>query len=118
MSIFDPSADYLYFDGVEAVTFKSTSGQSVADTGVLTETETDTAVSYALQRAVTAKEIEDSGGVLRIGDVRWHIPNAEITPTVPKAGDRIVDANSASWRILIVDEHTLTSRWRCWCRQE
>lgn len=98
---FDPSTDFeTITDGLEAVTLNRR-GSSL-----------NVSITNALQRAVTTSEIEASNGQYTQGDVRWHMPAAEVT-TTPKIGDSIVDAGGTWWGVLTVQEATLSARWRC-----
>lgn len=99
---FDPSTDFEdVTDGLEAVTLLG-SGSS-------------TSVTKALQRAVSTKELEASDGKYRTDDTVWHLPFAEVA-TRPTLGNVIKDAAGLRWSILAVQEHTLSNRWRCVCR--
>jgi len=75
----------------------------------------DTAITSALQRAVATSEAEASDGRYLTGDVRWHVPFAEVAIR-PTPGDDIVDAAETYWKIIDVREDTLTRRWRLVCR--
>jgi hypothetical protein len=98
---FDPSTDFeTITDGLEAVTLNRRGSSS------------NVSVTNALQRAVTTSEVEASNGQYTQGDVRWHLPKAEVAAT-PKIGDSIVDAGDTWWVILTVQEATLSARWRC-----
>ncbi len=98
---FDPSIDFeTITDGLEAITLNRRGSSS------------NVSVTNALQRAVTTSEIEASNGQYTQGDVRWHLPVAEVAAT-PKIGDSIVDTGDSWWVILTVQEATLSARWRC-----
>lgn len=98
---FDPSTDFQdVTDGLEAVTLNRRRSSS------------NVSVAKALQRAVTTSEVEASDGQYIQGDVRWHLPVAEVAVT-PRTGDRIVDAAGAYWIVLTVQEATLRARWMC-----
>ena len=101
---FDPSTDFEDItDGLEAVTLTPRFSSST------------TAVTAALQRAVTTNEVQASDGKYLASDVRWHLPVAEVSSR-PALGTRIVDAGGTYWIILDVQEATLSRRWRCICR--
>ena len=98
---FDPSTDFEDItDGLEAVTLNRRGSSS------------NVAIEKALQRAVTTSEVAASDGQYTQGDVRWHLPIAEVADT-PKIGDSIVDAAGDDWVIMTVQDATLSSRWRC-----
>jgi hypothetical protein len=98
---FDPSTDFeTITDGLEPVTLNRRGSSA------------NVSIAKALQRAVTTGEVEASNGQYTQGDVRWHLPKAEVTDT-PKIGDSIVDAGGTYWAILTVQEATLSARWRC-----
>lgn len=75
----------------------------------------DTSVANALRRAISTREIVQSKGQWRQGDVRWHIYETQLT-SPPAMGSVIIDGNGTEWTVLAVDRETLDSRWRCWCR--
>ncbi len=98
---FDPSTDFeTITDGLEAVTLNRRGSSA------------DVSVTNALQRDVTTSEIAASDGQYTQGDVRWHLPAAEVSAT-PKIGDNIVDAAGDYWAVLNVQLATLSNRWRC-----
>lgn len=90
-------------DGLEAITLKRRGSSNDVD------------VTSALQRAITTKEAAASDGKYSTRDVRWHLPELEVT-TRPRLGDVILDVNSDRWTILDVQKATLEVRWRCICR--
>ena len=101
---FDPGTDFEdVTDGLEAVTLTPRFSSST------------TAVTKALQRAVTTAEVQASDGKYLASDVRWHLPVAEVSSR-PALGTRIVDDGGTYWIILDVQQATLSSRWRCICR--
>ena len=100
---FDPSTDFeTITDGLEAVTLNRRGSSS------------NVSVTSALQRAVSTSEVAGSDGQYTQGDVRWHLPGAEVPSTAPpRIGDSIVDAAGDYWVILSQRLDTLTARWRC-----
>lgn len=101
---FTPGTDFEDIcDGLEAVTLNRRGSSS------------NDSVSHALQRAVSTAEVEASDGRYLSGDVRWHLPVAECANR-PTPGDDIVDGASDRWKVLDVQEATLSRRWRCVCR--
>jgi hypothetical protein len=118
VSAFDPSDDFAYFDGTETITYTSVGAQTVSDAGVASSTDTDVSVAGVLRRDVTFDEARDDNSRARMGDTKFHLPNDNMSSTVPKEGDLITDASSDTWRVWQVDKQLLGHRWRCWCRQE
>jgi hypothetical protein len=101
---FTPGTDFEdVCDGLEAVTLNRRGSSD------------DVSVTSALQRNVSTTEIAASDGKYQAGDVRWHLPIAEVA-TTPKLGDSIVDAAGDYWKILAVRLDTLGRRWRCMTR--
>lgn len=100
---FDPSTDFEDItDGLEAVTLNRRGSSS------------NVSISGALQRAVSISEVAASDGQYTQGDVRWHLPVADVALTAPpRIGDSIVDAAGDYWAILTVQLATLSNRWRC-----
>lgn len=97
---FDPSGDFeTICDGLEAVTLKHRGGPSES-------------ITHAMQRALNTREIAASDGKYLGGDIRWHLPNAEVSRQ-PMPGDKIIDAASNQWIILDAQHATLENRWRC-----
>ena len=98
---FDPSTDFEDItDGLQAVTLNRRGSSS------------NVAVAKALQRAVTTSEVAASDGQYTQGDVRWHLPIAEVADA-PKIGDSIVDAAEDYWEVMTVQLATLSKRWLC-----
>lgn len=112
----DPSGDWVIFDGREAVTYTSRSARSVGEGGVLTETETETAVSDALRRMATERDVERSGGEVKLSDLAWTIPVSQLS-TEPAAEDTITDAAGVVWVVVWHEYATLRSRWRVLTRR-
>lgn len=112
----DLSTDHQAWDGTEAVTLERVTSSSVDAGGQKQETVASSSVAGALRRALTLEEVSRSGGVFRIGDLKWHLPKTQV-PTLPKEGDRIVDGAGAVFRIFMVKVQTLASRVACWTRR-
>ena len=88
MSRVDLSKDYLGWDNTEAATLEST-----RRTGSMISR-----IEVVKRRAITAREVQASGGAYVPSDVNWHIPAAELpTNIVPKKGDVVVDGQSNRW---------------------
>lgn len=101
---FDPSTDFQDItDGLETVTLDRRGSSD------------NVTVTAALQRKIATTEVVASDGKLRSGDVRWHLPRAQVT-TTPRLGDWIEDAAARRWQILQVDDATLQNRWMCAAR--
>jgi len=101
---FDPSTDFEdVCDGLEAVTLNRRGSTPNTD------------IAHALQRNINNREIAASDGKYKAGDVRWHLPDAEIGDD-PRMGDVIVDAADNRYTILEPRHDTLENRWRCVCR--
>lgn len=100
---FDPSTDFEdVVDGLEAVT-------------LIRRGREPTAITDALQRALSTTEITASDGEYLAGDVRWHVPVVQLVLD-PRLGDRIKDAAGNYWTILSRRLDTLEHRWRLVCR--
>ena len=81
---------------------------------------TETAVTQALRRAVTAREgggqnPEDTEGEVLVLDTRWHLPLSEVT-TAPPIGTLITSASNI-WEVVLVDWQTNGNRWLCSSRK-
>ncbi len=74
--------------------------------------DTTTAISSALRRALTTKEMAVSDGLYRNGDVVWHFAASAVS-TAPVPSDLIIDSDSNQWTILEVSLQTLSNRYRC-----
>lgn len=98
------SADYLIFDGLEAVTLTDPANGDTLS------------VASALRREVKASEAGVSNGRYTQHDVKWEIP-VTLATTAPRMGGSITDGDGTIWKILAVDKATLGTRYRCWCRQ-
>lgn len=96
----DLTNDYLIFDGMEAVAFtsKKTAGN------------VQTAITKALGRAPTYKELAPSNGAYTGQDKVWIIPQTLLGATTPKPGD-FVTASSDNWTALEVKKIALGSSW-------
>ena len=71
---FDPNADFeTITDGLEPVTL------------VRRGSSDDTAITNALQRNINNNEIAQSDGKYMAGDVRWHLPDAEVREVAHRA---------------------------------
>lgn len=101
---FDPSTDFEDItDGLETITLDRRGSSN------------NVTVTAALQRMISTSELTASNGKLQSGDVRWHLPNAQVT-TTPRMGDWIEDAGGNRFQILMVDNATLQNRWMCAAR--
>ena len=76
---------------------------------------TGQAITKALRRGPTRREMAASKGKYLAGDVKWHLPAAEVT-AAPVPGAKIVDVAGESWTVLWVNRQTLGGRWCCWAR--
>ena len=108
---FDPSTDFQDItDGLETITLDRRGSSD------------NVTVTAALQRMISTRELRATGGSplssdgkLQSGDVRWHLPNAQVT-TMPRMGDWIEDVSGNRFQILMVDNSTLQNRWMCAAR--
>jgi hypothetical protein len=64
------------------------------ETGTVLEAFTDFAIQV-VRGMYSAREVGTSGGVLEVGDVYFHIRVSDLTATVPKKTDRVVDGSEA-----------------------
>ena len=103
-SDFDASGDLAAVaDQLEAVTLRRRGGGPAIE------------IEHALRRAVSAKEIDGSGGKLAVGDLTWHLPAAEAQPA-PQIGDVVVGSDARRWTILELVQSSHSGRWRAACR--
>lgn len=72
---------------------------------------TSVAVTQALRREVSRREVESSKGLVFQGDLLWNLPKSEVA-TRPPLGAKIVDSDGAKWTVLDVRDSTITDRWR------
>lgn len=105
----DIADDYLMFDGLEAVTLKS-SFRSGAPVSV--------SVASALRRYLTKEDRRNTGGVYRGDDLKWLIPQTLLADAgyAPKPGDRVVDSAGDEWTVLNAEKRTLGTMWWLVCR--
>ena len=105
----DVSADYLIWEGDGTRTITYTSRQSpTSDLAAQVAT-------YTLRRAVSAREVAASNGRYTGSDVNFHVP-AGLLPYTAKPGDLITDSDGTDYRVLDASLETLSSRWKCVCR--
>jgi hypothetical protein len=112
----DVTGDYLVFDALEPVTYTARGVRTVADDGIVSEAgEVATAVPNALRRLATEKDVERSGGEVRLGDLQWSLPVAELADQ-PHQEDEILDTAGVVWTVVFVEVATFASRWRVFAR--
>jgi hypothetical protein len=100
---FDPSGDFLaVVDGLTTVTLKNRAGVTVA-------------TPSALRRQISNRELDNSGGRYKAGDVRFHFEQAG-AGVGPDLGGTITDA-AGVWTIVAFENATLSTRWACVCRK-
>lgn len=108
------------FVGVSGTEYLSIGGSpTTADwriDDVLIRATADVAITSALRRDVSIREVTASNGLYEVGDVAWHLPKAQAA-TPPEMGDLIIDANADEWIVLEVQWQTLHNRWRCVSRR-
>lgn len=75
----------------------------------------DVAITKALRRAISVRELRASEGMYRPGDVRWHLHYSQIA-SPPSLGATIIDAVGTEWIVLNVDRQAFDTRWACACR--
>lgn len=112
----DLADDYLILDGLEPVTVRTFSARSLNDAGTISATSTDVAVASALRRQMDLREIDQSGGKLRLGDIVWEVP-VTLHPNQINEGDLVI-AGTETWAVMRVDLATLRTRWRLVARLE
>lgn len=100
----DIAADFLLFDGLEAVTLRVP-----AD-----EVGSAATVTYALRRSIHRREVEVSGGKYTMQDSAWHFLVSAGTPVI---GGTITESDGVIWTILETQKQSLDKRWRCVCRK-
>lgn len=98
------AADYLSWDGVEAVTHEA---GRIAGGGTLT------AVSVAKRRNLTFKELSASGGAYTGLDKVWLVPAAVLgAGFVIRPGDAILDGAAVPWTVLEAGLGKFSQTWR------
>lgn len=100
---FEPAGDLALVDGLVRVTLRRTAGDELPIEG-------------ALQRSITRHEAAVSGGRYTQADVAWHLDRRALDEP-PEIGAALIDPSGREWTVLVVQEQTLASRWRCICRQ-
>jgi len=103
----DLSHEFAVFDGAQSVVVRAPRTSSGA-----AGAELQTA---ALRRSVTVREVEASRGKYTAGDVRWHLPTAQV-PVAPALGSLIIDDDGRAWTIVETRHQSLGSRWCCTAR--
>lgn len=68
-----------------------------------------------LKRPLSLREIEASGGVYQVGDVRWHF-DAAVT-ALPAVDDVFAEADGTQWTVVEVRSAVLGSRASCVARR-
>ncbi|MDP2993591.1 MAG: hypothetical protein Q8N46_00550, partial [Anaerolineales bacterium] len=87
-----------------SITYRSRTEEPTFDpeTGEVTEAFTDFGIN-ALRGMYSAREVGASGGAIEVGDVYFHIRVSDLTATVPKKSDRVVDGsetfNVIAWEL-------------------
>ncbi len=116
--VIDHTLDYLFLCNIQEVTLTDRGTVTRAKDGTVTETgNDDVTIENALKRFVTIQEIEDSGGLLKRGDVRWWLPIDQVGSAQLRNGDRILDGDTVTWTIMDAEEKVFRSWWRCICRK-
>lgn len=101
----DVTGDFDIFDYRRAITLikKDSAGRDV-----------ETAITYALRRAIPQREATESDGLYTTRDTRFHFETEDGSPLV---GDRIRDEDGRTYTILLASYDTLASRWKCVSRE-
>lgn len=114
---FDPTVDYVVFDGLEALTYRSRASGAVSDGGKVTTTWTEVAITKALRRLVSLRAIEAAGGKLKQGDAVFEIAADELGAVEPHEGDQFVTADGHTWRVVAVDRKPFVGMFRVFGRR-
>lgn len=105
---FDPSADYVIFDGAFAVQYTPAGGTPLAVAGVTSG-------------PLTFKQVEALGDTYMADRVyqNFSLPAPNLANNRPAQGELIV-AGGDNWRILLSEfkGSNLNIRWRCACIKE
>jgi len=115
---FDPSGDYAYFDGLQAVTYRSRGATTVdVSAGTVADAHSDTTSVMVLKRLVDNDEMPvlATGVQLKVGDAIWEVPY--ITGVSPRVGDKVIEADGTVWEVLGYDDKPLLSMWRLLTRK-
>ncbi len=101
---FDPdiSDDCLLVDGTQTVTLEGAAVVSVAG---------------AKRGPISQAPSELNALGLEPTDVTWNLPEVSLAGAEPRAGDRIVEADSTAWTIIGVTKTPLTGVWRVVARR-
>jgi len=113
----DLSADYLVFDGNEAVTcYQSASPQSGNG---WTPNQIGVEISVARVEKIEEVEVQPSAGVYDRADTRIRLPATlcEDEGYTPAIGDTIEIADGTTWTVLAVGRPRFNNSWSCFCRK-
>lgn len=108
VSTFDPSGDYVVFDGVTTVTIQHNA-------------EGPTTVTNVTTSQLTIRDLQDFGTLAIEGKGRnFSLPVAQLSGFIPRDGDRIVDTGdgNAAYKVLNATLKTLNTRYLCTCVKE
>lgn len=97
----DIADDYLFFDGVETVTFAG-----VTTVKALREPLSRSEVAFGPQIGISPSDVAINLWVSTMGG------------NTPQPGDTITDASSNVYQILSCQLATLQTRWRCLCKKQ
>lgn len=113
---FDPSADYLIFDGIETVSLiarSRTNGQGA------TVEAAPVSVAGAFREELSKRDLAAGEGFLASGKaLAWNLPEPTLGDTVPAVLDLIEDGDGVQWIVQNVTYNTLVAFYRVVCSRE
>lgn len=112
----DFTGESAIFDNTETISLVVISNPIRDSSGNVKKIETPQDVEKALRREANQRIAEEFGQRFEIGDTLWELWTENLDSTVPRRGMKIVQGLK-TWEILAVDESTLSSRFRCYCRK-
>jgi len=114
---FDPSDDYLIFDGIETVSLIARS-RAGGGTGATVEAAA-VEVAGAFREELSQRDLLAGEGFLRgQAGMAWNLPGPTLAGKVPKQLDVIEDSDDVRWIVTSVTYHTLVKFYRCVCYRE
>ena len=111
-TLFTPSTEFVNtVDGLETLASVAIKFQS--------STTTRTDVDGCKRSALTKHDAQALAGLYVEGQtIVWHVPAANLSGSVLKAGDVLTDSSSVPWSILSVQLMSRGTRWRAVCVRE
>ena len=104
------AGDYVIFDGGQTVTLRT----------VRPDGATSVTIANATNGPLTRKQEAALAGTVSLnGDERsWSLNATQVGSNGVREGDKIIEANSATWTVIATNQLTLDVRWSCVSRKE